>query len=199
MIEVRPGGRRRIDRVLDPGYVAGLDQLELAEVRARRDDAAQEETDLSYLRRLLQARIDIVRAEQRRRREGGGAPLVAELGQILAVNAVEANPGSGRVHTLQPSRAEAHRRHVEALVADVDLSNVGALSGEQLEGALQAYGTEEQSVSARHREVQRVLDTFNAEIGSRYASGAASVDQLLAEQRQLTEPRTAEPTRTEPG
>lgn len=199
MIEVRPGGRRRIDRVLDPRYVAGLAQLELAEVRARRDDAAQEETDLSYLRRLLQARIDIVRAEQRRRRAGGGAPLVAELGQILAVNAVEANPGSGRVHTLQPSRVEAHRRHVEALVADVDLSNVGALSGEQLEGALQAYATEEESVSARHREVQRVLDIFNAEIGSRYASGAASVDQLLAEQRQLPEPGKAESPGTEHG
>jgi hypothetical protein len=186
VIEVRPGGRRRIDRVLDPGFVAGLAQLELAEVRARRDNTAQEETDLSYLRRLLQARIDIVRAEQRRRREGGNAPLVAELGQILAVNAVEAAPGSGRHQTLQPSCAEAHRRHVEALVADVDLSNVGALSGEQLEGALQAYATEEESVSARHREVQHVLDTLNAEIGSRYASGAASVDQLLAEQRQLT-------------
>jgi hypothetical protein len=199
MIEVRPGGRRRIDRVLDPGYVAGLAQLELAEVRARRDDAAQEETDLSYLQRLLQARIDIVRAEQRRRREGGGAPLVAELGQILAVNAGELAPGSGRIQMLQPSRAEAHRRHVEALVADVDLSNVGALSGEQLEGALQAYATEEESVSAHHREVQRVLDTFNAEIGSRYASGAASVDQLLAEQRQLTEPGTVESTGTEPG
>jgi hypothetical protein len=147
----------------------------------------------------VQARLDIVRAEQRRRREGGGAPLVAELGQILAANAGELAPGSGRVQTLQPSRAEAHRRHVEALVADVDLSNVGALSGEQLKGALQAYATEEESVSARHREVQHVLDTFNAEIGSRYASGAASVDQLLAEQRQLTEPGTVESTGTEPG
>ncbi|MDQ4093290.1 MAG: aerial mycelium formation protein, partial [Actinomycetota bacterium] len=60
MTEVRPGGRQRIDRVLHPGYVAGLSELALAEVRARRDDAAQEETDLSYLRRLLHARIDIV-------------------------------------------------------------------------------------------------------------------------------------------
>ncbi len=187
MIEVRPGGRRRIDRVLDPGYVAGLAELELAEVRARRDDAAQEETDLSYLRRLLHARIDIVRAEQQRRREGGSAPIVAELGRILAVNAVGPATGSGRHQTLQPSRAEAHR-HVEALVTDVNLSNVGSLSGDQLDGTLQAYRTEETSVSQRRREVQHVVDTFNAEIGSRYASGAASVDDLLAEQRQLTEP-----------
>lgn len=183
MIEVRSGGRRRIDRVLDPGHIAGLGELGLGEVRARRDDAAQEETDLSYLRRLLHARIDIVRAELRHRREGDGAPVVAELGRILAVNAVGPATGSGRHQTLQPSRAEAHRRHVEALVADVDLSNVGSLSGEQLDGALRAYCTEEGSVSQRRREVQRVVDTLNAEIGSRYANGTASVDDLLAEQR----------------
>ena len=64
VIEVRPGGRRRIDRVLGAGFSTGLGELGLAEVRARRDDAAQEETDLSYLRRLLHARIDLVRAEQ---------------------------------------------------------------------------------------------------------------------------------------
>ena len=77
MIEVRPGGRRRIDRVLAPEYVRDLGQLDLAEVRARRDDAAQEETDLSYLRRLLHGRIDIVKAEQKRRLEGGSSSVVA--------------------------------------------------------------------------------------------------------------------------
>ncbi|MGH3592261.1 MAG: aerial mycelium formation protein, partial [Pseudonocardiaceae bacterium] len=85
------------------------------------------------------------------------------------------------------SRAEAHRRHVEALVADADLSDVGSLSAEQLEGALAAYRTEESSISQRRREVQQVVDTFNAEIGSRYASGSASVDELLADQRRLAE------------
>lgn len=187
VIEVRPGGRRRIDRVLGAAFSTGLGTLGLAEVRARRDDAAQEETDLSYLRRLLHARIDLVRAEQRRRREGGTAPVVAELARILAVNAVSPATGSGRHQTLQPSRAEAHRRHVEALVADVGLSDVGSLSPERLEGALAAYRTEETSVSQRRREVQQVVDTFNAEIGSRYASGTASVDELLAEQRRLAE------------
>jgi hypothetical protein len=185
VIEVRPGGRRRIDRVLDPAYVAALGELGLADVRARRDDAAQEETDLSYLRRLLHARIDIVRAEQHRRQAGERAPIVAELARILAKNAVGPATGSGRHQTLVPSQAGAHRRHIEALVADVDLSDVGSLSGEALEAALAAYQTQESSVSARRREVQLVVDICNAEIGSRYANGTASVDELLAEQRRL--------------
>lgn len=193
MIEVRAGGRRRIDRVLDPAYTAGMAELGLGEVRRRRDDAAQEETDLSYLRRLLHARIDIVRAEQRRRCEGGSAPVVAELARILAVNAVGPAVGSGRHQRLEPTQAVAHRRHVEALVADVDLSDVESLSDEQLDDAQQTYCSEETSVSQRRREVQRVVDTLNAEIGSRYASGAASVDELLAEQRRPSEPGSAEP------
>lgn len=188
MIEVRPGGRRRIDRVLAPGYADGLAQLTLGAVRARRDEAAQEETDLSYLRRLLHGRIDIVRAEQRRRREGVTTPVVNELTAILADNALGPANGSGRFQTMEPSRAEAHRRHIEALVSDVDLSDVGARSDEQLESALEAYATEEISVSQRRREVQRVVDTLNAEIGSRYASGQASVDDRLAEQSRLAEP-----------
>ncbi|MGH3901676.1 MAG: aerial mycelium formation protein [Pseudonocardiaceae bacterium] len=186
MIEVRPGGRRRIDRVLSPGYVTGLGQLNLVEVRARRDDAAQEETDLSYLRRLLHARIDIVRAEQRRRHEGGNAPVVTELARILAANAVGPATGSGRFQTMEPSRVQAHRRSSEMLAADVDLSDVGSLTDDLLDAALQAYRTEEASVSQRRREVQHVMDSFNAEIGARYASGTASVDALLADQHRST-------------
>jgi hypothetical protein len=185
MIEVRPGGRRRIDRVLAPEFAQGLAQLTLIEVRARRDEAAQEETDLSYLRRILHARIDIVRAEQRRRRDGGPASVMAELANILAGNALGPPTGSGRFQTVEPSRAEAHRRRVEALVSNVDLSDVEALSGAQLDSALAAYLAEESSVSQRRRQVQVVMDALNAEICSRYASGAASVDDLLAEQTRL--------------
>lgn len=183
MIEVRPGGRRRIDKVLSPDYAAELDKRELAEIRALRNEAAQEETDLSYLRRVLHARIDIVRAEQRRRCEGGSASVVEQLVNILSDNAVGPATGSGRYQTTEPTRAEAHRRHVEALVSDVDLSNVMSLADTKLDTALEAYVGEEHSVSERRREVQAVMDRLNAEIGSRYRAGAASVDDLLAAER----------------
>jgi hypothetical protein len=182
VIEVRPGGRRRIDRVLDPGYVQGLDGLALEQLRERRDEAAQEETDLSYLRRLLHARIDIVRAEQQRRSTGGES-IVDQLATILSDNALRPARGSGRHQVLEPSRAGEHRRQAEALVGNSDLTDVGALTDEKLAGTLHDYAEEEHSVSARRREVQAVVDLFNSEIATRYRSGTASVDELLAAER----------------
>jgi len=179
VIEVRPGGRRRIDRVLAPGFLDGISGRTLEDVRSLREDAAQEETDLSYLRRLLHARIDIVRAE-RRRRSDGGSPVVEDLAAILSDSARPAPAGAGRFQRLEPTRAESHRRYVEALVADVDLSDVGALPEGKLAEALDAYLREEHSVSMRRRQVQAVVDTLNAEIAARYRAGTASVDDLLA-------------------
>lgn len=179
MIEVRPGGRRRIDRVLSPAFTQGLATLAIDDLRHRRDDAAQEEADLSYLRRLLHARIDIVHAERRGRSGGAGALSVDELAAILADDETEPAAASGRYQSLEPSRAEAHRRHVEALIADADLSDVASLSDGELVTALTAYQTEEESVSQRHEEVAQVLARLNTEIGFRYARGETSVDDLL--------------------
>lgn len=183
MIEVRPGGRRRIDRVLAPSYVHGLGDLTLAKLRERRNEAAQEETDLSYLRRLLHVRIDIVRAEQRLRSSGAGGTVVDKLATILADNALGPASGSGRHQPLEPSRAGEHRRQAEALVGDSDLSDVSSLSDEKLLAALDTYREQEGSVSQRRREVQDVVDTFNAEIAGRYANGMASVDDLISRER----------------
>ncbi len=66
-------GNRRIDRVLAEDYLDGLKQASLQDVRELRGEAEQEEVDLSYIRRMIQGRIDILRAELERR--GGGFRL----------------------------------------------------------------------------------------------------------------------------
>jgi len=182
MIEVRHGGRRLIDRVLDAGFVRDLGTIDLDELRGRRDDAAQEETDLSYLRRLLHGRMDLVRAEQRHR-AGEPGNTVEELPQILGAGVVSAANGSGRFLTVTPSRTGEHRRAGEALAADPELSDVTALTDDGLAQALMAFQAEETSVSDRRRQVQAVMDVCNAEIGRRYREGDASVDGLLDAER----------------
>jgi hypothetical protein len=92
-VEVVPGGQRRIDRVLDPGFTDGVDQLGLPELRARREEAESEEADVSCLWRLLQGRLDILRAELVRRSAGGDQDVGGLLAGLPAI-LTDDSPGS---------------------------------------------------------------------------------------------------------
>ncbi len=178
MTEPMEGGRRRIDRVLAPDFVDGVAGRPLDEVRALRHDAEQEEADLSYVRRLLQGRMDLVRAEQQRRTATGGAPLIDLLVDVLA-DGPRSDRGSGRFLSVEPSRVDEHRRRVEQIVSDVGISDVAARSDAELAASLEALAEHERTVSALRGRVQSVMDTLTAEITRRYREGEADVSALL--------------------
>jgi hypothetical protein len=171
-------GNRRIDRVLDDEFVAGLDALQMDDIRERRREAEQEETDLSYVRRVLQGRLDILRAELARR-AGEETDLVQALPHILADEPSSGPRGLGRHMAAEPSRADAHRRHVESLIADVDLSNPEAHDDASLRGVLGRLEEEEHKVSEQRRAVQSVMDKLTAEVTRRYRDGDADPSDLL--------------------
>ncbi len=173
-------GSRRIDKVLAEDYLDGLRVASLEDVRALRAEAEQEEVDLSYLRRMVQGRLDVLRAEVAHRESGReGSGLVAGLAKILAEEPRGPARGLGRYSTLEPSRVDQHRRYVEALVADVDLSDVSARSDEDVAAARQVLTEQERLLSAKRREVQAVMDACSAEVTRRYRDGEADVDALL--------------------
>jgi hypothetical protein len=174
-----PNGRRRVDRVLAEDYLDGLSDRTLDGVRALRHDAEQEEADLSYVRRLLQGRMDLVRAEQARRAASGGAPLIDLLAEVLA-DGPRTDRGSGRFHSVEPSRVDEHRRKVEQIVADVGISDVAARTDAELQQSLDSLTEHERSVSELRRRVQSVMDELTAEIGRRYRDGEADVSALLS-------------------
>ncbi len=177
----KSGGRRRIDRVLSDDFLDGLVDLSLADLRARRAEAEQEEADLSYVRRLLQGRMDIVRAELGRRSGGSTeGSLVDQLAAILSDGPSAPPHGMGRHVTVEPSRVDEHRRAVEQLIADVGVSDVVSLDESSLAGALTRLSEYERAVSRNRRRVQDAMDSCTAEIARRYKSGEASVDDLLA-------------------
>ncbi len=179
----RPGGNRRIDRVLDEAFVANLPSLSMSELREHRADAEQEEVDLSYLRRLLQARIDIVQAEIRRRVGGATESIVDHLERVLADESPGRPFGLGRHSVVEPTRVDEQQRRVERLVGDISLSDVGSQTDDELQQTLMTFTAEERAVSALRHDVQRVMDMCGAEVGRRYREGEAHVDTLLAEEQ----------------
>ena len=180
MTQGTTGGNRRIDRVLAEDYLTEIGSVPLADLRHLRDEAEQEEADVSYLRRLVQGRVDILRAELARRGGEGSGSLLADLPQILGDSGPRTAPrGLGRHSNVEPSRADEHRRYVESLVADVDLSDVSARTDDELQTALGVFEKEESGLSDKRRRIFAVLDACSAEITRRYRDGEADVADLL--------------------
>jgi len=179
-VEVIPGGQRRIDRVLAPGFAAEAAGLDLGELRARRDEAEAEEADISYLRRLLQGRLDILRAELVRRAQEGDRDVTSLLAGLPAILSDE-DPGTFNAvpRVLLPSRADQHRRRVERLVSDETVARLPELDAEGLAAAVDGLAREEAAVSASRRAVQQVVDALRSELARRYRDGTAQVSQLL--------------------
>lgn len=181
-----PGGRRRIDRVLAEDFLDGLAAMPLDDLRGRRRDAEQEEADLSFVRRMLQGRADILRAELARRgssaEQRGDEALVERLSHALADPTSRSDHGMGRFLSVEPSRVDEHRRTVEQLLGDAGISDVRAQDEDGLGVALERIGAFEQEVSSNRRHVQQVMDALTGEVARRYRDGEARVDDLLAGQ-----------------
>ncbi|GMA87579.1 hypothetical protein GCM10025868_28290 [Angustibacter aerolatus] len=139
-IQTHEGGRRPIDRILSPGFADDVRSLEFAELRSRRHEAEQEEVDLAYARRLLQGRLDLIRAEQAQRAsaragadagERTDAEFVHDLAKVLSDDGPRSDHGLGRHMTAEPSRVGEHRRLAEQAVDDVQASDPSALGDDE--------------------------------------------------------------------
>lgn len=173
----------QLSEVTDPGFLDGLASWSLDEVRHKRDATNEIEVGLSYLRRVVQTRLDIVLAEQRHREHGEHpdvSHLVEELPTILAEH-VHA-PGLGRLPTLMgPGQMDEHlERQLEEILPEGRLVTVDELDGSELAKAAEGLSGFERSVSAQRRAVFDVLDRLQDEIVRRYRDGGASVDELLS-------------------
>ncbi|MFF5372094.1 aerial mycelium formation protein [Streptomyces sp. NPDC013187] len=163
-----------------------LPALSLPELRTLRRDAQRDEADLSYLRRLLQGRIDILRAEVTRRAPADAASVTAteetsvveRLAEILR-DAPARHRSSARHVTLGTPQGEEYRRLAAEMLAEVQLSDLGARTDLELNTAMGRLERHEQQVSRRRQRLQRKADECSAEIARRYREGEAQVDDLL--------------------
>ena len=177
-----------LDVVTDPSFLADLGTREMEELRAIRSRCQSLENSLSYVRRLIQGRVDIVGGELQRRREGGDAgntsELIGRLPDILSEGSrTTGGPGSVRPpHSLEPDAAVTAQLEakLETVIAAEDLGNVAQLGEDALNGGLTKLNELEDEVSDNRRKLHGVIDTVQAEVTRRYTTGEATVDGLLS-------------------
>ena len=172
-----------LERILAPDYLQGLQERTLEQVRAMRTECQEVEVGLSYLRRLAQARLDIIGSELTRR-TGGGDPhdlseLISNLPRILADRV--RSPGVGRLpQQMAPAVSEADlSAQVDAIVDTNRLTALPDLDDDEVQALRDALDAFEQEVSGRRRELHQRIDALQAEITRRYRTGEASVETLL--------------------
>jgi hypothetical protein len=174
--------RRRIDQILDPEYVADLEEVTLDELRARRSTCDDLDGELSYYRRLLHARMDLLAFELRRRRGEETRTLIEALPDILA----DSDDGSTSHYTMPktlpvdpPDVPMEGRRSIDKVLADDFLAHLPEVSDDELEAIQLMLTIAEQGISEQRRSVYEVLETLNREVARRYTEGIVSVSDLL--------------------
>ena len=158
-----------------------LTSLGLDELRVLRRQAQEDEADLSYLRRLLQGRVDILRAELTRRsgRPSAADTLLEQLAEILTDLPSQVR-SSARHVTLNTPRSEEYRALADELMHDIALADLEAQPDSALQAACIRLTAHERTISQRRQGLQRTVDGCSAEITRRYREGEARVDDLLS-------------------
>lgn len=161
--------RRRVDRILDPAYVEALDRRAIDDLRLMRAECGEVETEVSYVRRLAQARLDIIAAERKRREEGGDlGDLIAALPEILAGDTPRTGVAAARIaQPLAPSMSITWSRGLERLVSDATLVNLPDLSDDALADTVNQLEELEHEVSEVRQGLHAVMDQLDAELGAR--------------------------------
>jgi hypothetical protein len=174
------------ERVLAEGYLGDLRARPIEEIRAMRAECQRIEVALSYMRRLVQGRIDIVAAELQRRAGGAGpsglAEIVEHLPEILTGREAGQPRGVGRLPTLMaPSEADEAelRAELDAVAGEELLARLPETADEEVRSVLDRLSDLERVVSARRRALHERIDALQAELTRRYKSGEASVESLL--------------------
>jgi hypothetical protein len=167
--------RRRIDKVLDPEFLVDLPEWPLDELRRRQTECVEIETEVSYVRRMTQARIDILEAELDRRASGGSVgDLIAALPDILADEGPRAPVEKSRLtRRLAPSMEIEWRRGRERLITDATLARLPNLDDDELRSIIRELGELEHEVSQQRRELHHVIDGMEADLAARHKVGQA--------------------------
>ncbi len=173
--------RRRIDVATDESFTQDIEDVPMDELRSRREICDDLDTELSYYRRMLHGRMDLLDFELRRRSGEETRSLIEALPEILAdsPSGRTSNPLDRELSLDLPELAGGGKREVDQALSDGFLAHLPTTETEELQGIREALSETEQIVSDQRRAVYNAHDIITGEITRRYREGSTSADELL--------------------
>jgi hypothetical protein len=149
--------------------------MELGQLRGLRNHLQAEDDAVSYVRRIAQARCDVVAA--RFLQISPNPDITGDLGAILSAHLTGGPARPPR--PVEPVDDHPLLHRLEQICADHGYSRAEELDSAELHALVEAITAFEREVS-RDRQVRyEILDALSAELVRRYRDGEASVDSLL--------------------
>lgn len=172
-----------LDRLLDPDYVDQLADLDIAEVRSRRAACQHREESVSYLRRVIQVRLDLLGTELARRQDGAAPAtvdeLLARLPEVLSEHSRAPGLGQAPRELQLPEIDDELTGVVDGIIGPGQLSVLHELDVDDMGSIIDQLEALEHQVSSTRRQLHSQIDRLQSEITRRYRSGEANVDALL--------------------
>jgi hypothetical protein len=161
--------RRRIDRVLQPEFVSDLDKVDLVELRERRDTTEDVENQVSFYRRLLHGRMDLLDFELTRRSGTEERTLLEALPEILAKGMIlGTEPTLRYIEVMPPMPESTGKRLIDKIMDDGVLAQLPDLTDDEISEALDGLREFEGELSVQRKQLFHVIDKIQDEIVERY-------------------------------
>ena len=178
------GGPENLNLRLSEIDMASMDLIELRSLRNRlqiEDDA------VSYVRRIAQARCDVLTAQYLEIHPDSGVagqPLAADGGDITgdlgAILSTHLTGGPARPpRPVEPVDSHPLLDQLEQVCAEHGYGRADQLSTHELQTLIAAITSFEREVSRDRQDRYEVLDALSADLVRRSRDGEASVDSLL--------------------
>ncbi|HEU4514006.1 MAG TPA: hypothetical protein VFR87_12950 [Nocardioidaceae bacterium] len=173
MSTIEPGtGREGVPRLVDPLPV-GLPDLTLLQLRAYRRKLADEEDRVSYWRRLVHARLDLLQAESSH--EG---PLSLEkLARVLG------DTGAGRTRNALVRVRAAEPLPELPVLEEMWVSEVDPQDPAAVEAAVERLRTAERQLTSYRTALHQRIDEATGELIERYRANPSSALVALRRDR----------------
>jgi len=173
--------RRRIDQVQDDDFLVGLTEAPAEQLREKRMMCDDLDVELSFYRRMLHGRMDLLAFEMRRRAGEEEQTLLEALPRILSEGAYSSSPGLANrsVPVEAPDIDRQGRRIVDKALDSDFLARLPSITDDEL-GEIQRFLQEvEAQVSQQRSSVHGALDALHNELTRRYSDGAVDPDEAL--------------------
>lgn len=165
--------------VSEPAFLADLGDVSMGELRDRRRLCEELDGELSYYRRALHGRLDLLGFELRRRSGEETRSLIDALPEILSGDETTPREPMPKNLPIELPDTGENRRAIDAALADDFLTHLPAIADDDLRDIETHLAAMEREVSSQRKAVHQALDAILEELTRRYRDGSASVDELL--------------------